>query len=278
MDSILSIFQLNNVLLVKLVQILLILVLTVLVMRVISVLVRRFESRFLTPDLDPKQSARYKTFLTSGIYVVNFVVLFIAILMVLLVLGINITPVLASVGVLSLAISLGAQTLIKDYIAGVLILMEDQFRVGDYVKIEDAAGTIENITLRATSMRDQEGNVIIVPNGEIRILLRSGYDWMRVVVDFNVPFDADIGKVVDVLESAMQKAKSDPAISDFLLEPPAIQGWNSFSPWAVQVRISAKTIPDKRLNVAYELRRYGLKALNEAHLQVATPLPENIAG
>ncbi|MGW8250713.1 MAG: mechanosensitive ion channel family protein, partial [Anaerolineales bacterium] len=99
-----------------------------------------------------------------------------------------------------------------------------------------------------------------------------------VQVDFNVPYDADIGQVVSVLEKAMQAAKQDAEIAKDLLEDPSVQGWNSFSPWAVQVRMSAKARPEKRFVVASVLRRYGLRALNDAGLQIAVPLSDGIAG
>lgn len=278
MDNLSFLFQANNNLVAKILQILLILVLALLVMRVVGRVVRQFESRFVRPDIDPQQASRYKTFMTTGVYVINIVVLFISILMILLVFGIDITPLLASVGVASLAISLGAQTLIKDYIGGMLILIEDQFRVGDVVFIGAEAGSVEQITLRYVLLRNLEGKLITIPNGEIRVLSKVAYDWMRVLVDFNVPFDADIGQVVEVLEKAMQAAKGDPEIAGDLLEDPSVQGWNSFSPWAVQVRMSAKARPEKRFVVASVLRRYGLRALKEAGLQIAVPLPESLSG
>jgi len=268
----------------KFLQITLIIVLSLIVIRFVSIFVHRFEKRFLRPDTDAQVAARYKTFLTTGTYVVKIAVIIIAVLMILMVFGINITPLLASVGVASLAISLGAQTLIKDYIGGILILVEDEFRVGDVVifgdgvSIGNVTGIVEEITLRCTFIRDVEGRLIIVPNGDIRVISRVAYDWMRVVVDFNVPFDADIGKVVDVLKAAMEKAATDPEIAGQLLEAPVIQGWNSFSPWAVQVRLMAKTLPEKRLDIATILRRYGLEALKQAGLQVAIPLPDSLAG
>lgn len=278
MDALSSLLTRNENVLVIVVQIVLIIVLALLAARFISVLIRRLEARFMRADVDEQRRARVKTFLTTGIYLIDIVIFFIAAMMALLVLGIDITPLLASVGVVSLAISLGAQTLIRDYINGVLILVEDQFRVGDNVQFDRFSGTVENITLRYTHLRDLEGKLIIVPNGEIRILTRPGYDWMRAVVEFNVPYDADIGKVVSVLESAMQKASQDPEVEPYLLETPEVQGWTNFSPWAVQVRITAKVKPAQRLAVTYVLRRYGLDALVKAGLQVATPIPENIGG
>ena len=283
MDILTSLLSRDGSILSQIFQVILIIALALIIMRLVSVFIHRFENKFLRPDTDAQIAARYKTFLTTGAYVINIIVIIIASLMILMVFGINITPLLASVGVASLAISLGAQTLIKDYIGGILILVEDEFRVGDVVTFGDGVsignvtGTVEQITLRSTIIRDVEGRLIIIPNGDIRVVSRVAYDWMRVVVDFNVPFDADIGKVVDVLKAAMEDAAADAELADQLLEAPTIQGWNSFSPWAVQVRLIAKTLPGKRLDVATVLRRYGLEALNQAGLQVAVPIPDSLA-
>jgi small conductance mechanosensitive channel len=275
METISLLLTKNENILVIIIQIIIIIALALIATKAVSVLIRRVETRFMRVGIDDQRQARIKTFLTTGIYVINIVILFIAVLMVLIVLGIDITPLLASVGVASLAISLGAQTLIKDYISGILILVEDQFRVGDSVQFDEFSGVVENITLRSTYLRDLEGKLIIVPNGEIRILTRPGYDWMRVVVEFNVPYDADVGRVVRVLEGAMEKANEDAEISKYLLEKPQVQGWTSFSPWSVQVRVMAKVVPAQKMSVTYTLRKYGLDALTEAGLQIATGLPLN---
>jgi moderate conductance mechanosensitive channel len=272
-DTISLLLTKNENILVIILQIILIVALALIATKAVSVLMRRVEARFTRAEIDEQRRARIKTFLTTGIYVINIVILFIAVLMLLMVLGIDITPLLASVGVVSLAISLGAQTIIKDYISGILILVEDQFRVGDSVQFDEFLGVVENITLRSTYLRDLEGKLIIVPNGEIRILTRPGYDWMRAVVEFNVPYDADIGKVVGVLESAMEQASQDPDVGKNILENPQVQGWTSFSPWSVQVRVTAKVVPAQKLVVTYALRKYGLDALMVAGLQIATSVP-----
>jgi moderate conductance mechanosensitive channel len=272
-DTISLLLTKNENILVIILQFILIVALALIATKAVSVLMRRVEARFTRAEIDEQRRARIKTFLTTGIYVINIVILFIAVLMLLMVLGIDITPLLASVGVVSLAISLGAQTIIKDYISGILILVEDQFRVGDSVQFDEFLGVVENITLRSTYLRDLEGKLIIVPNGEIRILTRPGYDWMRAVVEFNVPYDADIGKVVGVLESAMEQASQDPDVGKNILENPQVQGWTSFSPWSVQVRVTAKVVPAQKLVVTYALRKYGLDALMVAGLQIATSVP-----
>ena len=159
MDTLTLLFAKDGGILSKLFQTALILVFSLIVLRAVTIFVRRFEKKFLKPDTDPQLAARYKTFLTTGTYVVKIAVFVIAGLMILMVFGVNITPLLASVGVASLAISLGAQTLIKDYIGGILILVEDEFRVGDVVTFGDGVsignvtGTVDQITLRSTYIR-----------------------------------------------------------------------------------------------------------------------------
>jgi len=168
-----------------LIQVILIILLGLVVLRVIKVIVHRLEKRIATSPADIQQQARLKTLLSASAYVVTILVIFLATLMVLLAFGIDITPVLASLGVISLALSLGAQSLIKDFIGGILILMEDQFRVGDAVTILGKDGVVEAISLRSTRLRDVEGRLIILSNGDIREVIRAGYDWARAVVLVN---------------------------------------------------------------------------------------------
>jgi small conductance mechanosensitive channel len=110
---------------------------------------------------------------------------------------------------------------------------------------------------------------VIVPNGEVRVVLNSSNQWARAIVDINVPFDEDLGKVIQVLEAAMQKAYQDETIKPFMLEMPQITGWSSFTEWAVQVRIAVKTKPDQRAAAARALRRYTLEALRGAGIEIA---------
>ena len=262
----------------QIIQILLIVVLGLVALKAIRMFRHNLENKIINSKADLQRQARLKTLLSAGNYLMTFGLIVIAGLMILLALGIDIAPLLASVGIAGLALSLGAQTIIKDYIGGVLILLEDQFRVGDVVIIEGNTGTVEEIGLRSTWLRNVEGGLILIPNGDIRILSRGGYDWARAVVDMNVAFNADIGTVVGVLNDAMERARVDPQISDFIIEAPQVQGWNSFTPWAVQVRLTAKTKPDKRVDVAVVMRRYAQEALRDAGLQVATPVLDQQSG
>jgi moderate conductance mechanosensitive channel len=254
-------------------SIILIVVLAVICIRLVTVFQRRFERKIIERQIDAGQQARLMTLERAGAGSLNVFIVGLAILMILLALNINITPILASAGIIGLAFSLGAQTLIKDYIGGVLILFENQFNVGEDIQVEDVIGTVERIELRATYVRDVQGRLFTVPNGEVRILSNNSRDWSRVLVDLNIAFDADIKLAIQTIQTALQQADSDETLQANLLEPPTIQGWNSMSDWAVQVRLAAKTLPGKQGATAAVLRRYALQALQEANIPLATPLP-----
>jgi moderate conductance mechanosensitive channel len=232
---------------------------------------RQVEHRLEKTVPDPERLARLNTLIHVGRGVALVLVLVIAGAMVLHSLDINIAPLLAGAGVVGLALSLGAQTLIKDYIGGILILVENQFTTGDTIKVGSVTGSVERITLRATYLRDLEGALHIVPNGDIRLVSNLTTEWARAVVDLNVDYQADMSQVIRALEDAAQKAQADDAIKDDLLEPPEALGWIGFKDWAVQVRLMAKTRPGKQWGVMIALRRYAVEALQVNGIRVALP-------
>jgi small conductance mechanosensitive channel len=233
--------------------------------------VRQLARRLERTIADPERVARLKTFLFAGRSLASVLVAMIAGLTALRVLDIDIGPVLAGAGLVGLALSLGAQTLIRDYIGGLLILLENQFRVGDVIQVGDKTGSVERITVRATYLRDIEGRLHLIPHGEMRILSNVTKDWARAVVDLNVAFDADFGKVIRALEAAARRAQEDETIKADLLEPPQALGWIGFKDWAVQVRIMARTRPGKQWGVMMVLRQYAVEALHAEGVKVALP-------
>jgi len=238
-------------------------------LRLVVVSGRAAEKRINATSIDAGRRARLGTILNVTLQTARFMILLVALLMVLSTLGVNIAPLLAGLGVMGLALSLGAQTLIKDMIGGILILLEDQFNIGDAVKIGDETGVVEKLSLRATYLRDIEGRLILIPNGDVRIVSNVARDWGRAIVDINVAFDSDMERVVQVLGGALQRAQQDPEIAPALLEPPVLRGWSRFTDWAVQVRVMAKTQPGEQIKVASVLRRHSLQALNDAGIKVA---------
>lgn len=244
-----------------LIHILIIALLGTLAFMLLRMVTRRAEKRLDILIKSDERQKRLKTLLQAGRSLGNVLIILVASLMVLYELEINILPILASAGVAGLALSLGAQTFIKDFFGGVVVLVENQFTVGDTIRVGDLTGKVEQITLRATYLRDLEGNRIAIPNGDIRTVSNLSADWARAVVTLNVPIRADMEQVTQALQRAAEAAAADEPIASFLLSPPEAEGWVDLNETSVRVRLSAKTRPGKQWQVAQALRRHALQQL-----------------
>jgi len=216
----------------------------------------RLEKQLERKTYDEHQVRRMRTLMHSALSVSGFGIVLMVIAMALSVLEIDITPLLASVGIVGLALSFGAQTLVRDYLGGVLILVEDQFRVGDVIQVGDKSGEVEHLTLRATYLRDMEGKQHIIPNGEIRVISNVTKKWARAVVELTVDFNADFTNAIRALEAATARLQKDEALTKFLIDAPQLAGWVGFKDWGVQMRLTAKTVSGKQWEVASALRKY----------------------
>jgi small-conductance mechanosensitive channel len=197
-----------------------------------------------------------------------------ALLMLLSTFGVDITPLLASVGVAGLAVSLGAQTLIKDLIGGVLILAENQYAVGDTIQVGTVSGQVERITLRATYVRAIDGYLYVVPNGEVRIVANQTKEWSRALVDVGVAYEEDLDRALRVLTETAEVFAQDADIRPQLLEPPQVLGPLSLGDWAITVRVMVKTQPGKHWEVARELRKRLLAACEREGITLPYPRQE----
>jgi moderate conductance mechanosensitive channel len=249
----------------------LIAVLTVLALRLSDVAAKQIDSRIIAPVEDRDRRTRLQTLRKATYSTVRIVILVIAVLVSLGTIGVDIGPALASAGIIGLAISLGAQTLIRDVIGGMTILLEDEYRVGDAIKIGSVSGDVERITLRRTDVRDAEGRLFIVPNGDVRTVANETRDWARALVELNFGFDADVNKAVAVLDEALLKMAADPRFKPYLLDAPEIFGWNQFSDWSVIVRMRAKVTAGKQGDVSRAIRQYALEMLDQAGMSVVRP-------
>ncbi len=249
----------------------LIIILTLIARWGIHLAFNRLENRVSTIFAGQPRLPRINTLLRLGRGVAVTLVFMIGGMMILQTLAVNITPILASAGVVGLALSLGTQTLVKDYIGGLLILIENQFDVGDVIEVEDFLGTVERITLRSTSLRAVDGKLHIIPNGEIRALSNLTEDWSRVVVELNLDYEADLNQVLGALRKAAEEAKELPDIMDDLLEEPQVAGWVGLNDWALQARLTAKVKPGQQWRVANVMRPLAVNALHAAGVQVALP-------
>jgi moderate conductance mechanosensitive channel len=183
----------------------------------------------------------------------------------------NIGPILASFGIIGLAFSFGAQSLVKDVISGTFLLIEGQYGVGDVVRVSDVSGLVEKITLRTTVLRDVEGAVHIVPNGEITRVTNMTKAWSRAVLNIGVAYKEDVDRVMDVLKDLLREFHADPEWGALLLEEPVVPGVENFADSAVVIRIMAKTLPLKQWDVARELRRRIKKRFDQEGIEIPFP-------
>ena len=188
----------------------------------------------------------------------------IAVLTVLSELGVNLAPLIAGAGIVGLALGFGAQSLVRDFLTGLFMLLEDQFGVGDVIDTGLAVGTVEGVSLRTTRLRDVDGVVWHVPNGEIRRVGNRSRQWARAVVDVAIAYDADLTRATEVIRDVARDLAADPAFDDDLLDEPDVLGVESIDPSGVVLRIVARTRPQEQGRVGRELRARVKAALDDA--------------
>jgi moderate conductance mechanosensitive channel len=186
-------------------------------------------------------------------------------------LGINLAPLLASAGVLGVALGFGAQNLVRDYLAGIIILVEDHYGVGDVINAGKATGTVEGMTLLTTRIRDVNGMVWHVHNGTIGRVGNESQGWSRAIIDYPVPYDSDLSRIRLLMEQAGESMWEDPDWHEIMLEEPEIWGAQELSGTEVTMRVVAKTVPLRQWEVARELRVRIKAALDAAHLPQVAP-------
>ena len=185
-------------------------------------------------------------------------------------LGLNLTPFLASASIIGVAVAFGAQNLVKDFLSGIFMLLEDQYGVGDVIDVGSAKGTVEAVTLRTTRLRDVNGVVWYVPNGEIKRVGNESQNWARVVLDVPVEYDVDLDKVRTLLAETAAAMAVDPPWDEIIIEDPTVWGVQALSGEAVVVRVVCKTAPGQQAEAARELRERVKKAFDSAGVIVAT--------
>ena len=168
---------------------------------------------------------------------------------------INILPAVTFAGLASLALGFGAQTVVRDVIAGFYIVLEDQYVVGDTVQISDYVGRVEHLTLRRTVLRDARGALVTIANAEIRTVSNLSRDWSQAFVDVSLAPESPIEKTLRVLETAAAGLRSDPAWSQALVDGPRVLGVQDFNRAASMIRLQVRTAPTRQDEVARELRR-----------------------
>jgi small conductance mechanosensitive channel len=198
-------------------------------------------------------------------------------------LGVNLGPLVASAGIAGLAIGFGAQSLVKDFLAGMFILVEDQFGVGDVLDAGElggtpVAGTVEGVSLRTTRLRDADGTVWHVPNGQIVRVGNKSQLWARAILDVMVGPDADLDVAQEVVKDTADALWHDPDWTRRVLQEPELVGIEAIAPEGITIQVVLQTLPDARLPVLRELRSRVKRALDEAGVPAPRPAGAVVAG
>lgn len=192
----------------------------------------------------------------------------VAFFLVLGVLDVDLAPLIAGAGIAGVALGFGAQTLVKDFLSGFFMLVEDQFGVGDVVDLGEATGTVEAFTLRATRLRGIDGTVWHVPNGEIQRVGNMSQQWARVLLDISVAYDADLRQAQEVIKQVADEVFHDDEWGSYLLEEPEIWGVEALDVDGIAIRLVIKTQPGEQWKVMRELRLRIKEALDRAGIEI----------
>lgn len=183
----------------------------------------------------------------------------------------NITPLLAGASIIGLAVSFGSQSLVKDFIGGFFILMENQFAVGDVIEVAGKSGTVERMTLRMVMLRDLQGTVHVVPNGQITTVSNQTRGWSRAVVDVGIGYDSDVDQALEVLRDEARRFGVDPAWKARLDAPPEVVGVQALGDNAVAIRVLLRTPPGMQWEVGREFRRRVKVRLDREGIEIPFP-------
>jgi len=206
----------------------------------------------------------------------TFVIVVVAVLVALGQLGINITPLIASAGIAGIAIGFGAQTIVRDFLSGVFMILEGQYGVGDVITVNGVTGTVEEVGLRITRLRDVEGTLWYVTNGSVTELGNRSQGWSLAMVDVPIGYGADLGEAKNVLATMATDLQEDPQWASRVMSDEPQVAVESMTPTAVTIRIRLHTMHDQQLAVARELRVRAVAALDAAGVPTSsTPGFEN---
>jgi len=252
-------------------NILLVTVLAIISLVLLRVITRHFRKKVQSLDGEVDSLLVKRTDTLTGVIWTTGAVLIVgtALLIVLDELGVPILPVVASVGFVGLAFGLGAQTLVKDMISGLFILIENQYTIGDTIIVGTVTGTVEFITLRKTIIRDLYGTVYHVPNGEVRMVANKSRDWSRALVEVGITYNADVDKAIEVLQQIGTDLQANPEFSQAVIEAPLVTGVEGLDESAVRLRIMVKTKPGMEGDVQRYLRRQIWLVFEQQGIEIA---------
>lgn len=222
---------------------------------------------------DTRHQARVRTMGSVMSNAVDVVVVLVTVLTILRVLGIPLEPLLAASGIGGVALAFGAQSLVKDYISGVLMIFEDQFGVGDLIDTGEVVGTVEEVGLRVTRLRDASGQVWYVRNGEILRIGNQSQGWSLGTIDVPIASTENPAEAIAVLEQVVAEVAADARYADVLLEKPTVAGVHAVQAGVTTLRIFAKTAPNQHWALQRDVLQRAMAALQGAGIKGPAPAP-----
>ncbi len=224
-----------------------------------------------TPEAEKK---REDTLIRIFSGALNTVIIIIAIMMILDEIGVEVGPLIAGAGIVGLAVGFGGQYLIKDIITGLFLMLENQYRIGDVVEIEGLSGSVQDISLRKTTLRNLDGTVHHIPHGSITKVSNLSKDFARVNLDMGVGYSTNLEHLIEVINKTGNELANDPAFSDSIISPPQFLRVNEFADSAIVVKILGDTRPLKQWEVAGELRKRLKIAFDREGIEI--PFPQRV--
>jgi moderate conductance mechanosensitive channel len=245
-----------------------ILLLTLFALRAARLISGRMFRVFQKNKEDIEFQKRAETLSSVVRYILTLTTVSVAVVMILGELRINIAPVLATAGIVGLAVGFGAQTLVQDVIAGFFILLDDQVRVGDVVEIAGKSGLVEKVDLRMTTLRDLSGNVHYVRHGKVDVVTNMTKDYSHFVFDIPVAYDENIDTIMEILKDVHDNLRNDPGFHEDIIAPIEIMGLDRFAESALIIRARTTTRPMKQWGVAREFHRRLKRAFDEKNIEM----------
>ena len=226
---------------------------------IISKLARKKYDKLRTID-----AKRVKTVLSVMKSFVTIIIIFTWFLSALRIFGVNTSAIITTAGIGGIAISFGAKSLVEDIISGIFLMLEDSFVIGDDITVAGKTGIVERISLRTTTIRDYNGELHVVPNGEIRVVTNRNKNIQRALINVPIAYDADAKKAVDLLTEALKPVNDDHAV----IEDVSVWGITDFASSGIVITCAAKTIPGEQWRVERVMRSVALSVLNENGIRV----------
>lgn len=234
-------------------------------------LVRLFTEFWETRAKSAEETRRITTLARVFRYLSNVVITLVSGMLILSEFGISIAPILGAAGVVGIAVGFGAQSLVKDYFTGFFLLLENQVRQGDAVEICGKQGRVEDITLRYVRLRDGEGNVHYIPNGQITLVTNKSCDFAYALIDIGVSYTEDLERVYAVMREVGQQMQTDADLNSKILEPLEVQGIQAFADSAITLRCRFKTVALEQWSVRRAFLSRIKTAFDANHIEIPYP-------